>query len=460
MTGRTLAPALLIGLLLTLIGWAPAGAVPSAPVNAPVNSEAAIIAAWRTDPVYLGSDPSVGLDSTALHTALAATSGRPGVGTVYFAMVSGIVDSQVLFNELFRAVGTRNTIILVDGLAVDVRSPALSTSVAKNGYFDLNTWLIAQYARPLLETRDVTGAVTAALQAVRGETPSAPPVPADVPADPATVAALTAALRTHPVYVDPAAPAFALSDNNFPDDQPVLLAVLPLLAPGAPEPRLADALAAAFPGRLVLVDRGGWLSYAGSGKPADLAAAGRYALGAAIGDLLYLNPAHAGESATAFATRWRELRNGTISRSQGVLTQAPSAASTAGYLAPWAFAGTALLLAIIGLGGWELRRAANSRRSAETLRRSRAAATEAVAKLAGAIVRADQDPLTRDRLGARLGQAAERLSTATALAEEASGTAEFTRAAETAHQGLTLLTATGTATAVPSGGPTGNEAAE
>ena len=404
-------------LLLTVVGVLLPGVAWATP-----DVEAEVIAAWQTGPVYLGADPGVRLDAAALRQEIAATSGRPGVGRVYFAMVDGLPDNGYLFDDLFGAIGAGNTIVLLDGLAVDVKSAQLDQSV---NYFDLGHSVIASYARPLLETHDATGAVLAALRGLRGVTPATAPAPRSVPPATATVNRIAAAFRQHPTYTDPALP------GTVPDQPGALVAVLPTLSPGAPDPALAPALAKLFPDKLILIDRGGWLSYAGPGPAADLARAWSYALGYGIGDLLYVADGSSAATVEAFIQRLTELRDGTISQHQVPLTAAPTAANVAGYLAPWAFAGTALGLAIVVLGGWELRRARQRRRAEAELRAGRAASTAALARLAGEILRAEKS--------GRAGPAAERLATATTLAEHAASAAEFATATAVADEGLADL---------------------
>lgn len=418
MTGRAkLATALAAGLAALCI--APAG--PAAGAVAVPGEHSAFdldraLTALRSDPVYVAPGATARLDHAIIERALA--------GTADYVVLAAPEPSysDFLTSVMPRLPGHGNGIVVV-GLR--------SYSLVSLGGGQVER----RHLREVLESSDVTGVILDLLALDRDKAPATPIVaPRSIPADPAQLRRLVAALRANRFYVDPAVTAKVARDAY--EDQrltgvPYRVAVLPALAPRAPEPRLLPGLATAFPGQLVIVIRGRWPEATGPDGPQRIDQAVRYAVGSNLDDLM--ENGNLADVAYSFLRRVVDLRQVTSHRRPAL---AGAGNRNSGRVAPWAFAVAALLLLGASGAGWAWR-AARLRRA--TARDVRVAQAQLFARLA----RLGADVRTLDAGGdagaqRRLAEAAERQQTATDLLEHARSPAELAVVRATVDEGLSL----------------------
>lgn len=409
-----------VAVLLTLLGPAVAGGAAHADEPVPKFDLARAVRELRTDPVYIAPGSQAGIDAARLRREL-----PPLRASVVVAPVGTELRSYD-FKDI------EGHLIMVSGL-----------HVTSNALLDVTLRaVLRRYLRQALETYDVTGLVYAvAAASVNGGAVGEEWEPAGRPAEDAETRAFVAALSRQRVYAAPGVAARGPANHvRAAGDIPYRVLILPPSPPGATEPRLLPALTKAFPGDVIVVVRGLWLTAAGPDAPATLASAQRYAMSRTAYTLEARTMKRATEwydvawALEPFFERLAQLRAGRQWRPP----PGPRlhVAATAGRLAPWAFAVAALLLGVGALAWWSRNTAKARLTDLRAVRVGRAEILAEMARLAADIhgLEPGDDGVARRRLA----EAAERYATAGMLYDEADTPEEVTAVKRTLAEGLVL----------------------
>lgn len=171
-------------------------------------------------------------------------------------------------------------------------------------------------AQRSLAHRDVTEGLRFAARRLAAREPNDDSEPdlAEVPPDPALVEQVVAGLRASRVWTAPGVRDRRTTDAELRElspDVPVRVAQLPVLDRTEPYPDLLPALAAAFPGELVVLQRGSWLEASADVPEAqrEVDSARNYVLGA-FGSFLERGDQPPRAVLRLFLERFQEVRYG------------------------------------------------------------------------------------------------------------------------------------------------------
>jgi hypothetical protein len=405
--------ALVLGLLATVVVQAPASAD-----QADLDVERALTALTR-DPVFLAPRTIARIDVAQVRRELA--------GTRIVVLVEPFIpdepdrkdhDKRVIEPVREWSKATARPVVLVTGLMVTMPSVERTFFPEAPDY------------RDALERYDVTRPVLRAVRYLRdGAAPYEPWRPKLVPPDPAQLKDVIATLRKQQMYIPRGwfGVRRDLIEKNL--ETPIRYKVV-MLRPlvGDAEPDLLPGLAAAFPGELILVVRGRWISAVGI--PPEHVAAARAALVKYGPDHMLVYGFDQTSAVYNFLDRVGELRatpeprpdSGGID-SRGIIAR----------WAPWTFAAVAFLFGGVALMVWTRRTVRGRRSAAEAILTGRADVMARLARLSADLH--DLDPGTDAEAARRLADAAERYATARDLLDRADTPEEMDAVLDTLAEG-------------------------
>jgi hypothetical protein len=377
------------------------------------------LAALARDPVHIAPGTNARMDVAQVRRELA--------GSRVVVLVEPFIpdepywgghDERVTEPVRTWSLATARPVVLVTGLLVTMPSVEQSFLPQAPDY------------RDALERYDVTRPVLHAIRFLRGAAaPWEPWRPKAVAPDPAQLTSIIATLRRQRMYVESKRVGVRVDEIDRKLKPPIQYKVV-VLGPivGDAEPDLVPALEAAFPGELVVVVRGRWISAAGI--PPEHVAAGR-------AELVRFGPNHMlvyGYDQTAavynFLYRIGELRTTPAPRldfggidSRGIIAR----------WAPWTFAAVAFLFGGVALIVWARRTVRRRRGATEAILTGRADVVARLARLSADLH--DLDPGTDAEAARRLADAAERYATARDLLDRADTPEEVDAVLDTLAEG-------------------------
>ncbi len=359
-------------------------------------------ASLETDPVYIAPGSVARFDQAVVRRELAGSR----VAVVVRPFLAKSDDDEPVEKRLDEwSAANARPLVRVTGLQVRMAS--------------IDQWFApgpADY-RDLLERYDVTREVVRAIRHLRGVPATHEPWrPTVVPPDPGQVAAIVAGLKASRAYAEPGLIGVDMDRiaARLTGEPPYRVVRLRPLA-GDREPDLLPALAAAFPGELIIVLRGSWLT--ATGLPPRRIAAGQAAQVTA-GSL-----AEGSSASDAVHQFLRRVMSFERTPEKRPVDSGIDSGRTVAALAPWVF-----LLATVLIGGgslmfWARRTRRERIASATSLATSGAETQSRLAKL-GADLH-DLDPGDDLISARRLADAAERYATARDLHDRADTPEEF-----------------------------------
>jgi len=387
----------LAGLLTAVLG---APAASAAPPDLDVDRATAALAG---DPLYLAPRSIARMDKDQVRRELAGTR----IVVVVEPFIPDEPDRHDHDGRVKRPLAkwsdaNDRPVVLVTGLLVSM--PSIDRAFTPEP---------ADY-RDALERYDVTRPVLQAIRYLRdGSAPHEPWRPRVVPPDPHELARIVAGLRTSRMYVEPGQVGVRMQTiDRLLGDGPTYRVVRLRALIGDEEPDLLPGLAAAFPGELIIVLRGRWLT--ATGLPPGHIASGQAALYRFGPEHLMAYGRDTSVIVYTFLDRIKALKKTPLPYSgpNGI-----DADGIAARLAPWMFAAVALLLGGGVLLFWTRRMARGRREAADAVESGGAEMLARLARLGGDLQ--DLDPGDDLHAARRLADAAERYATARDLHDRA-----------------------------------------